>query len=148
MTNEEFTDQFIKLTEAFTVSKPEQKARIYYSRLSYIRNTPFINVVEIILDQSTRFPTIADIRNTYSSLPQEQEIRDVSCSKCLSGNGLIKIGLEVYRARCMHGHALNPMIKLAPETDKIAIEEFNQKHTWDSLYAKGYWDKRIESRSN
>lgn len=141
LSRELFKEKFIDLATLFNVSKPVDKAKLYYEVLSKYSDQAFLRAYDDIKLNKEKLPTIKGfLELVRAGEPSKAYIR---CDHC-NGKGQVTIGLEVYRARCEHGDALNSHIAQAPESTEIAL--YNQRREYDHLYGEGYFDRMLEKR--
>lgn len=134
----DFTHEFSRLTTAFTVQKPEDKAKVYYEELRRIPFNTFKAAISRLIREADRFPAIATILSTTDAITPKSGLSGVSCSVC-NGYGSISLWNHTFRAPCEHGARLNKMIALFPQTDRERqIRFLNLSNEWKKLYGKDF----------
>ena len=134
MNLDEFREQFDRLTHAFTVTKPDKKAGIYFEEVCHIEPIRFKGIVTHIIRKWAKFPTIADILGEYSASAKAKLRENQSCHTC-DGFGWVKIGYKVFRGDCIHGEQLSKEIAIGRK-DREIIEAMNQKNELTALYGE------------
>lgn len=135
MDREEFWNGWEPLTQAFTVTKPEKKQEIYFTKLQKLSGYTWQKTCDYILQTHSKFPTIADIlAESVNFSPKGTGL--AQCSECC-GNGLVALWNHAFRARCIHGERPPKFIPLVP----ISFDEKNLwygrlNRQWNELYGK------------
>lgn len=143
MTFDEFKYNFNLLTNAFSVTKPDQKLEMYFKFLEKIPGNMFSNIVEVWVKSQPRFPTISDLLSAY--LVNAPKIEKRSCGIC-DGFGTIKVGYKIYRAWCEHGNLPSSKIKQLKsfmingelESQRIELEKDYGQETAKKLFPNVY----------
>ena len=135
MNQYDFGQEFDRLVQAFNVTKPEDKAKVYFEELKNINLNSFKSVVTHIIRNNDRFPSISTILNQEASINPPKRREKAACDQC-DGYGWKKLGYQVYRGDCAHGQKLSKSIKVCPSEDKRYIELFNQKNDLISVYGE------------
>lgn len=118
MTQDEFEIGFSRLTQAFTIQKPEDKAKIYFEELSSITQSTWMECVRYFVRKGERFPTIAAILSMAQGIDSRDQhtlSAPVNCILC-DGHGWVVIERTAFRSRCGHSQGLSEKIPLAPAT--------------------------------
>lgn len=139
MTLDEFKEQFDLLVSTFQVSKPEEKAKVYFKFLEKIPNKAFCQIVDTWIKTQPRFPSISDLLAQY--LSQGPAIQSKQECKVCDGYGRIKIGYKIYRAWCEHENMLSKSIKQA-KTFMRESELIGQRMELEELYGANMTKKR------
>ena len=136
MRQDQFQANFNRLVQAFNVSKPEEKAEIYFEELEHADGNAFGRAVQKIVREHDRFPSIAQLLEAVRYFQPKNEQKHEECAVC-DGTGWVMIYGVAYRGRCKHGGALSGRIKLAPvDAEWIAEERAFQKRASADLYGK------------
>ncbi len=136
MNSEDFWEQFEKLTFAFHIQKPEQRAKVYYEHLSTIDLDVFKRAVNDCIKESDRFPTIAHLLQTASKIAPKYGRQSVECEQC-DGMGTISRFKHTFRARCIHGEQISKLMQLAPRDEADWSQTyFNLNKEWQKLYGE------------
>jgi hypothetical protein len=122
MTHEEFSVGFNKLCQAFSVTKPEQKARIYWSELKDVRPTLWNEAIRKHVRGGERFPTISTLLVLCSPPSQNEHLSRQDCKKC-DGFGWMVFEETAYRGRCEHGKRLSDKIAMYPVSELYVFNE-------------------------
>lgn len=131
MTREEFSTGFDRLTEAFNVTNAERKARIYFDELELISGDIFLAIVNRLVRQADKFPTISAILKTKEAIePMGSEMmRKEYCLIC-DGYGWILTERGAGRANCIHGMKLSAKIQIveisASSKESNAFDQFKE----------------------
>lgn len=131
MTREEFSTGFDRLTEAFNVTNAERKARIYFDELELISGDIFLAIVNRLVRQADKFPTISAILKTKEAIePMGSEMmRKEYCLIC-DGYGWIVTEMGAGRANCIHGMRLStkiPIVEIsASSKENNAFDQFQE----------------------
>lgn len=141
MTLDEFQSQFNILTSVFSVSKPEDKAKIYFQFLEKIPDKAFAQIVDTWVKTQTRFPSVADLLAQYSS--QSPAIQEKQGCRVCDGYGRIKIGYKIYRAWCEHEGMQSKSIKQA-KPFMLESELIHQRLELEELYGEEMTKKRYK----
>ena len=127
MTHEEFSEGFNKLAAAFTVAKPEQRARAYWEELQDIKAFVWMDAVKKQIRQGDRFPTLSTLLNLCNPPNQQEELTKQPCDRC-DGFGWVMFQKTAYRGRCEHGKRLSDKIRFAPESHIDIANETRSIH--------------------
>ena len=106
MTQEEFSHGFVKLTSAFSVNRPQDKARIYFEELTGLESNAWKKTVNRLLRSAAKFPTIKEILDTSQGfIHAKTQEGDRHCRSC-DGYGGVLIGDVYFRVDCIHGQTM------------------------------------------
>lgn len=136
MTFDEFSECFDQVVKAFTVTKAEDKALIYFERLKNLSKYTFFKTCEYAVDHGEKFPTIAKLIEISRNFPDTQNKTQLDCNEC-RGDGMISKWNHGFRCRCLNGERISKRIPLVPVTQeerKFWYGKLNKE--WRELYGK------------
>lgn len=136
MTQYEFTECFTELCDAFTVQKPENKAKIYFEKLSRLSQTSFKKTCDYLTENTDKFPTIMKIIEVSRMFPDPETTKVFECKECLGG-GMVSKWRHSFRCRCLNGERISKQIPLVPishEDRKFWYGRLNKE--WNETYGK------------
>lgn len=136
MTDLEFKENFRKLVKAFTVTKPEDKAEIYFEKLSRLSASVFSRTCDYLTTNTDKFPTIMKILEVSRMFPDQETQRSFECKECASG-GLIAKWRHSFRCTCLNGEKYSKNFPLVPITEqerRFWYGKLNKE--WNDLYGK------------
>lgn len=136
MSVDDFRDGFEKLIQAFTVGKPDEKAKIYYERLKKIPFDAWQKTCDNAVDTCDKFPTIAKLVSISQNFQGYTGRTEQPCNDC-DGFGTISMWNHTFRGRCIHGEKVSKYIPLAPR-DEFEKERAYQvlNKSWKELYGQ------------
>lgn len=136
MNYEEFRFQFARLTKAFQINRPEERADIYFEELKKISATTFSECCRRAIRDGERFPTIANLLQMAESIQPTRKQNNQSCHLC-DGSGTISLWGHTFKTRCIHGQALSKSIAFEPETENDRKKWYiNLSNDWQKTYGK------------
>ena len=117
MTREFFKEQFQRVCLLFNVTKPIDKAKIYFDCLEKYSNEALEKGIKEIINTKDRLPSIAQFKEILNQ-HQKTLNHKFSCDDC-SGTGFQMFINYAYRCRCPNGDRLSKMIRQYPESEEI-----------------------------
>lgn len=136
MNREEFAEPFNELVMAFSVQKPNDKAEIYFKKLSKLSSITFLKTCNFAIETCERFPTISRLIEIARTFPDTSDRAQFDCKDC-EGGGIVSKWRTAFKCRCLNGERMSKQIPLVPVTQdekKFWYGPLNKEHF--DLYGK------------
>ena len=113
MTDDDFFEPFNELTQAFSVQKPNDKAKIYFIKLKRLSSETFKKTCDYAIENLEKFPSIKQLLAIAPMFPDRSDLSQFDCKDC-GGCGLVVKWSHSFRCRCLNGERMSKKIALVP----------------------------------
>jgi len=138
MNFDEFFNHFERLIKAFSPTKPDEKAKIYFEETKNINTMVFARACSELVRQSEKFPTIFKILEKCEAIRPTKNLQAQSCFSC-NGFGTASLWNHTFRVNCVHGSKVSKAISLLPEnTNDLERCYMNLSREWEKIYNRPF----------
>lgn len=141
-----FIEGMDEMASVFGSKITKEKAEHFFERLQQIPNNRWQKVVERVVMEDHRFPSLARLASCHWTISAEDKGSSKKKEKCAicDGYGFVTIGLEVYAGACAHGANMTK-IRVAP-INQGEIQDLldKQKNVWNATYGPGKWEEAAQ----
>lgn len=122
---EDFDYGFDRLVRAFSPTKPDQKAGIYFDELQNVPMEAWSTSVNYILRNESKFPSISTLLTLCRANSHDVRVEKQDCRRC-DGFGWVMIGKSAFRGMCIHGDTLSKNIPQASKDHEEKNKELDE----------------------